>query len=362
MIDLDNFEEIKELDTNNVYGSVEELYKQCSHAWEDANKINVPDSYKNINKILMTGMGGSGLGARIIESVYGLELKYPLIRLNDYDLPEWVDDRTLVVCSSFSGTTEETVENAKQAQKLNAKWMAIGTGSDLIDLAKKYQVPYYQIVPTYNPSKQPRLAIGYSVIGQLTMVAKTGLINFSNQEIPFLIEAMKKVIETVKISIPTKNNKAKQMAQKLFNKKVVYVASRHLIGAAHTSKNQMNENSKNFSTIFDIPELNHHLMEGLRFPDSNKKDLVFFFVESDLYPERINKRITITQEIIQKNNIEFVTYKTQAKDHLSQVFEFVQFGGYVNFYLAMLNGLDPAAIPWVDYFKIKLGQSLGQWK
>ncbi len=362
MVNLDDFQQVKRLDASNVYDSVEQLAKQCSHAWEDAGKISVPDDYKKIDKIIMTGMGGSGLGARIIESVYGLGLKYPLIRLNDYDLPDWVDEKTLVICSTFSGTTEETIQNANQAEAKKAKWMAIASGSQLIELAKKAGVPYYQIVPTYNPSKQPRLAVGYSVIGQLIMVSKSGAFDFAKKEIELLTAAMKKVVEANNINVPIKNNQAKQIANKLFQKKIAFVASRHLVGAVHTTNNQSNENSKNFSTQFDIPELNHHLMEGLRYPDSNKKDLIFFFVESDLYPERIKKRYGITEDVVKKNQVEFVVYKPQATDHLSQVFEFLQFGGYVSFYLAMLNGLDPAAIPWVDYFKIKLGQSLGTWR
>ena len=362
MHSLDNISDINKLDKSNVYGSVEKLPKQCLHAWEDTNNFNVPSSYKNIDKILMTGMGGSGLGARIIESVYGLKIKYPLIRLNDYDLPDWVDKKTLVICSSFSGTTEETVENAHQAQARGVKWMAIGTGETLINFAKKCGVPYYQIVPTYNPSKQPRLAIGYSVIGQLVMVGKAGVIDFTKREVLIITKTMERVIAKVKIAIPTSKNPAKLLARKLYQKKVVFVAARHLLAAAHTAKNQMNENAKNFSAIFDIPELNHHLMEGLRFPTSNPQDLFFLFVDSGLYPKRIHERLLITKEIVTKNKIPSFIWKTEANDCLSQTFEFIQFGGYVNFYLSMLNNLDPSAIPWVDYFKNKLGQPLGQWK
>jgi len=362
MINLDDIKSTKNLDKSNVYGSVEELSKQCLHAYEDATKIVVDDSYREINKIIITGMGGSGLGARIIDGVFGLKLKYPFFHIHDYDLPSWVDKKTLVICSAFSGETEEPVQTARQAQKLGCKWMAIGSGGTIIELAKKYNVPFYQIVSTYNPSKQPRMAIGYSLIGQLIMVAKTGIIDFSKKDLDSSLKAMQKIIDKMKISIKIDSNPAKQIAQKLYQKNIIFVASRHLVGAAHTTKNQINENSKNFTTIFDIPELNHHLMEGLRFPDSNKKDLIFFFIESNLYPEKISQRFEITQDVIKKNNIEFVTYKAEAEDSLSQVFEFVQFGGYLAFYLAMLNGLDPAAIPWVDYFKTKLGQSLGQWK
>ncbi len=360
MINLDNISLLKALDKSNVYGSVEELSKQCVHAWEDIKSLTIPDTYKNVDKILMTGMGGSGLGARIIESVFGPSLRYPLIRLNDYDLPEWVDEKTLVICSSFSGTTEETVENAKQAQSRGAKWMTTGTGGTLIDLAKQYNVPYYQINPTYNPSKQPRLAIGYSVVGQLVMVSKTGLINFNEQEVKKVTSTISNMINELSINTPTVNNSAKQLAQKLYEKKVVLVAARHLVAATHTAKNQMNENAKNFSLLFEIPELNHHLMEGLKYPSSNQKDLVFVFAKSSLYPKRIQQRFDITDEIVGKNKIKTVEWEAKSEDPLTQVFEFIQFFGYVNFYLSMLNNLDPAPIPWVDYLKTKLGQPLGK--
>lgn len=362
MVNLDNLEELKKLDTENIYGSVDELPKQCLHAWEDTRSIQVPDSYKDINKIVMTGMGGSGLGARVIESVYASKLKYPLVRVNDYDLPDWVDNQTLVICSSFSGTTEETVENARQAQKRYAKWMAIGSGGELIDFAQKNNAPYYQINPTYNHSKQPRMAIGYSIVGQLVLASKTGVINFSKSDVLLIVEAMDKVRSGVNISIPTNENLAKKNAEKIFQKKVILVGARHTLAAAHVVKNQMNENAKNFSAIFDIPELNHHLMEGLRFPDTNKQDLLFIFIDSTLYPERIRQRIQITQDVVAKNNVSFEVWETKSEYPLSQAFEIIQFGGFVNFYLAMLYGIDPAAIPWVDYFKIKLDQPLGQWK
>lgn len=362
MISLDDVTAIKKLDKSDVYGSVDQLPKQCLHAWGETKDLQVPESYKTINKIVMTGMGGSGLGARVIESVYGGQLKFPLYGIHDYDLPAWVDEKTLVICSSFSGTTEETVENARQAQTKGAKWMAIGTGEALIDLAIKSGVPYYKITPTYNPSKQPRLAMGYSIVGQLVMAAKAGVINFSKKDVLRVVEVMDKIRDETSLTIALKKNPAKQMALKLFEKKVIFVAARHMLASAHVFKNQMNENAKNFSAIFDIPEANHHLMEGLRFPKSNQQDLLFLFINSNLYPERIRQRVAITQDVVKENEIPVLVWQAASQNSLSQAFEFIQFGGFVNFYLAMLNGIDPAPVPWVDYFKVKLGQPLGQWK
>lgn len=361
-INLNDVENIQKLDSSNVYESIISLPKQCLDAFEKTQNFSIPSNYPSIDKILMTGMGGSGLGARIIESVYGKNLKYPLLRLNNYGLPSWVDEKTLVICSSFSGTTEETVENAHKAIEKNIKWMAIGTGGELIDLAKKNNVPYYQIDPVYNPSKQPRLAIGYSLIGQLMLLAKNSVINFNKLDLDKSIEVMNKIIESSAIEIPEENNSTKQIAKKIVDKQVIFIGADHMIGAIHTIKNQMNENSKHMAQIHEIPELNHHLMEALRFPESNSQNLVFILIKSNLYSERIKQRFEITKDIIQKNNIEVIEWEATSENYLTQTFEFIQFGGFINYYLSALHNIDSAPIPWVDYFKTQLGQPLGQFK
>ena len=357
---LNSREEIAKLDTENVLGSVEALPEQCVDAWSKASEVTVPDYYKDVNKTIFSGMGGSGLGARFIESVFFKELKYPLIRVNDYNLPGYVDEHSLVVCSSYSGTTEETVENAKQAIEKRAKWMAIGTGNTIIEMAEEKKVPYYKIEPLYNPSNQPRMAIGYSIIGQLVLAGKCGVIDITQGDVSVAVRYMKEVQDKCRQEISTESNPAKQLAMKLKGKIIMYVAAEHLTGAIHTVNNQLNENAKNISFDVQIPELNHHLMEGLKHPEVNSNNLFVFFANSALYGERIKKRFEVTSDIVSKNNIEFYEYKSNSDDAMSQAFQLIQFGAYVNFYLSMLYGQNPAPIPWVDYFKKQMGQSLGK--
>ncbi len=359
---LDDIEAQKKLDASQTYESIISGPQQCQDAFDATANLNIPPSYKDINKILMTGMGGSGLGARIIESVYANTLKYPVIRYNGYDLPSWVDEKTLIVCSSFSGTTEETVSNAKKAIEKKFKWMAIGSGEALIDLAKQERVPFYQIDPVHNPSKQPRLAIGYSVVGQLRLVSAAGLIDFGQKQIDDCIARMNTIIDANTRDILYEKNNCKQLAQSISEQQVIFVGAQHLIGAIHTTKNQMNENAKHLSYIHEIPELNHHLMEGLTFPTSNSQSVIFFLIISDSYADSIKKRFAITKDVIQKNKIEVVEYHVAKADPLVESFDVIQFGGLVNYYLGMLHSIDPAPIRWVDYFKTQLGQSLGQWK
>ncbi len=357
---LDSRGEISKIDISNVLGSVEALPDQVKDAWEKASEIDVPDYYKDIKNIVMCGMGGSGLGARVIESVYFEHLKIPLTIVHDYDLPKFVDEHTLVVCSSYSGETEETVQNAKQAIEKKAKWIAIGTGNTIINLAIVNEVPYYKIDPVHNPSNQPRMAIGYSIIGQLVLASKAGLFELIGEDIYKAVIAMKGVKDNCLPEVSFDSNSAKQLAAKINGKVVMNIASRHLVGAMHTVNNQFNENAKNLTFDTQIPELNHHLMEGLKHPTENPNNIFVFFANSDLYSERIKKRFEVTKDVISQNKIEYFEYKPMSSDPLSQAFELIQFGAYVNLYLSILYNQNPTPIPWVDYFKTKLGQPLGK--
>jgi len=350
-MNLDNLEKIKKLDKSNVLGSVNALADQCLHAFEDVENLKLPNYYQNINTLVMTGMGGSGLGARVIESVFGNRLKVPLVRVNNYTLPSFVGPKTLVVCSSYSGNTEETVQNLKTALNKKAKILTIFSGGKLEKLSKKYKIPHYKIDPKFNPSNQPRMAIGYSIVGQLALVSKTSLLDLTKEEIRNFVKVMKNTQEKCNFIIPSSKNPAKELAKKFHDKIINLVAAEHLTGAIHVFKNQINENSKAFAIRFDIPELNHHLMEGLKDPDTNKKELVFFLAQSDLYGKRNQKRIKVTTDVIGKNNVKTILWKAKSKTKLSQVFELIQFGAYINFYLAMLYETNPAPVKWVDYFK-----------
>jgi len=345
---------MKKFDKSNLYQSIIDLHKQCTHAYQDAQKVNIPNSYKQINKILIAGMGGSGLGARAIKSIYHQKLKYPILRLNNYKLPQWVDDKTLVICSSYSGSTEEIVNVAKQCVEKKLKWMAIATGKDVLKLAQKHRVPIYNINPKYNPSGQPRMAIGYSLVGQLVLISKTGAITFTKKDLDLVVKTMESIVSKNNLEVKPSNNSAKQLAKLIVDKQVIFSACEHLAGTTHTIKNQMNENAKHLAHRHDIPELNHHLMEGLKFPQTNQEDIFFLLFQSSLYHPKNQKRVKITQKVLSKNNIDSFIYQPQSSTRISQAFEIIQFGAFVNFYLTLEHNLDPAPIPWVDYFKAKM--------
>lgn len=203
------------------------------------------------------------------------------------------------------------------------------------------------------------MAIAYSIVGQLILASKTAVIDFSKTDLDKIVASMKNIISSIKVEI-IENNLSKNLANLMKNKIIVFVSSGHLVGSTHVVNNQLNENAKTLSFDFHIPELNHHLMEGLIHPATNKNNLLFVFFDSSLYSQRIKERFSITKEVVEKNGIKTFRYEAASFDKLSQAFELIQFGAYSDFYLSILYGQNPAPIPWVDYFKNKLGQTLGK--
>ena len=354
---LDNPEHFKKYDKHKVLESIIALPKQCQQAWAETTQIKFPASYHKVKNVVIAGMGGSTLGGYMIKSIYEKELRVPMEVVNHYNLPEYVNRDTLVIVASYSGGTEETLAAAQEAKKRGGKIMGITTGGPLGKWLAAHKVPRYVFVPTHNPSGQPRLGTGYTMIGMLAMLCSAGVFGSRRSLAGDIARSLKSCDYNRLFGsfAPTTKNPAKQMAEKLKNRGVLIFASQHLIGNAHTMANQINESAKQFAVSFPLPEANHHLMEGLTFPKTNSRNLAGLFLESNLYHPRVAKRYPISREVLQKQHIPAYAWAPRGNNRLLQALEALSFGSFLSFYLAMQNNLDPSQIPWVDYFKRKLG-------
>lgn len=345
MNDLLNLEEIKKLDPKNVLGSTEMLIAQCGQILEDAKSFSLPSEYSEIKNIIFSGMGGSALGAQVVYHLYKKELSVPFYINNDYSLPGFADENTLVILSSYSGTTEETIASAKEAISKKCKITAITTGGELADIMSANNLPFLKFNPKNNPCGQPRLGTGYSVFGAIALLSKADVLKIDENSLLKSIFPVKEYSEMIR-------DEAIRLAQGLKDRIPVIFSAEFLIGTSHVLRNQFNETSKNFSAYSPLPELNHHLMEGLKNPKD--KRLTVLFLESDLYSDKLKKRIELTKDVVKKNHIPYLSYKTASPDKLGQALEVLSLGGYLTFYLSILYDQDPSLIPWVDYFKEQL--------
>lgn len=344
---LDDLEKIKKIDKGNTLDSIEAMPEQLLAAWKETKKIKISKDYRNAKNIVITGMGGSALGGRIVKSLFEKELKVPLFINTEYQLPGFVDKNSLVIVASYSGNTEEMLSSLEDALKRKAKICAVTTNGKLEERIKKGEFPGLIFPPRYNPLGFPKTAIGYSIGLILGILSLFGYIPLKERE---FIDAL---AEFKKIDI---KGPAKKIARKLLGKIGTFVASEHLKGAIHAFRNEINEIAHAFSVYFDLPEMNHHLVEGLASPKEAKDYFVYYFFNSKFYDDRVKRRYPITREVLDKLGITNFEYQLKSRTILAQAFELVNLGGFVSFYLSILKREDPGPEPWIIFLKKKLAQ------
>ena len=347
MIDLNNPSTFKDLDPKNVYGSTGMLSDQIEQIWQDAKSLTFPNEYKDFENIILCGMGGSAYSGYIIQSVFKDQLNIPLISNNDYNLPFFANKKSLIILSSYSGSTEESLSCAREALEKGFKVTGITNGGKLAEFFKENNLPFLQFDAKNNPSGQPRLGTGYMAIGTVALLTKLGILSVSDEDIQNAVSDLRQNHENIQKS-------AIELSQKFQGYFPLIISCGFLNGNAHVLRNQFNETSKTFAAFEDIPELNHHLMEGFKYPKDLK--IKVLFLESPLYDQRHEKRIVLTQDVVSKNGIESEHFTPPGSSMLSQSLATLSFGGYISFYLGILYNEDPSLIPWVDYFKEQLAK------
>ncbi|MGE5042408.1 MAG: SIS domain-containing protein [Candidatus Levyibacteriota bacterium] len=346
MLDLANTEEIKKLDPQNTLASTEMLPDQLAAAWEQVKQIQVPQDYKNVGNIVFCGMGASIYGALVVKALFGPDFPFPTEMVSDYHLPKYVGPNTLVVLTSYSGTTEEVLSCADEAKEKGAKILVLTKGGQLAEFAKGNNVPAYIFDGALNPAGVPRLGNGYTIIGLMGLLHNAGIITLDEEKLKGGIEHIKKNIDMIK-------ERAMHDSHSMMDKIPIIFAAEHLSGNAQILRNQFNETSKTFSAYYLIPDLNHHLMEGLQFP---KADVKFMIFQSPSYSHKIRVRVDLTIDVVRQNNHTILEYITHGTDKYQDFMEILSLGSYTTLYLGLLYGQNPSVNPWVDYFKKKLSE------
>ena len=344
---LNHTNQLSQLDSLHILDSIRALPDQCAQVISEISQQPIPSECFLTENIVISGMGGSALGGRVIVGLERQILRIPMTVSTEYHLPNFAGARTLVVISSYSGDTQESLTSLAEAQSRGCQIFIVTSGGKLADLARKFNLPHYIFDPRHNPSGQPRLGLGYNLISILALLSRCQLIQPLKDLhlIPDFLRRRQPITETL----------MSKLAPQLLDKIPVIIASEHLKGAAHDLKNQLNENAKIFSVYFDLPEANHHLLEGLAFPSSNLHNLAFLFLESPHYHPEVLRRYPITADVVAKHHLPIYHLQAQGASPLQEVMDIIQAGAYLAYYLSQEYGIDPGPIPWVDWFKDQLG-------
>jgi glucose/mannose-6-phosphate isomerase len=352
---LEDRQLIKKLDPSGALASAKSLADQVKQVWQEKDQVVFEsEKIKSISNIVVAGMGGSALGADVVLNLFKDILPVPMLISRDYQLPDFIDQNTLVILSSYSGDTEEVLACAEAAKSKKAQIAVISAGGKLTTFAKENQYPNFLIEAKHNPSGQPRMAIGYSIMAFIVILSAANLLKFEEKQLLEILDVINLITEECGPEIEQEKNRAKLLAFLTLERRPILVGAEFLEGALHVASNQFNENAKIFADYKIIPEINHHLLEGLDFPKSNPLNHFFIFFQSKLYHPRNQKRLSLTKELLEKKGIDGTMVNLESENKITQVFELISLTPFANLYLAFLENIDPCPIKSVDWFKAQL--------
>lgn len=352
---IDDARAYDRLDVQGMAGHISDLPRQCREAWEAGLSFRLPSSYSQVDKVLVLGMGGSAIGGELARALLASRSEITLHSHRDYGLPAFVDSRTLVIASSYSGQTEETLDAFDRALKTSAKKLVMTTGGKLRGIAEKNGVPAF----LFNYHSPPRAAIGYGLMPLLAVVQNLGLAPDLSSEVKEMLSVIEAVSPRYEPSTPLPDNPAKSLAAQLFKRVPVIYGAGILAPVAYRWKTQLNENGKTWAVCEVIPELNHNSVVGFGLPDNlNKIASVLMLRCPSLHPRHL-ARYTITGELLDKAGIPNVAVDSEAGSDLAQTMSLVYLGDWTSYYLGILNGANPSAVPAIDYLKDRLSHFPG---
>jgi len=351
---LDDEKNYQRQDPSGMLQSIKDLPDQLESVNRQMKDFAVPTPYIKAKNIVVLGMGGSAIGGALTASLALLKCKIPVYVHRDYDLPGFVNHESLVIGVSYSGNTEETISGFTQAAERGAKLLAISTGGQISAICRKYRVPLFAI----DYGAQPRAALGYLLGGVVIILNKLSFLELGDNEIAETIKLMRALENKIHIGIPSQQNQAKQLAQRIQGKIPMIIGSGVLSEVARRWKTQINENPKQLAIFEILPELNHNMVVGLDFPEKLPEKVFVIMLQSKFDHPRNKIRQQATLQILQQKKIQYETiYMQTATTTLAEMMLVIFLGDFVSYYLAMLNKVDPTPVDTISYLKDRLAAS-----
>lgn len=295
-------------------------------------------SPKKVKKILFCGMGGSAISGdvcRILVSQTS-HLSFKVSRAPE--LPQWVDNETFVIFSSYSGNSAEILTSLEQTLKFKCPMLIISAGGKLTEIALKKKLPLLKIPG----GMMPRFSIAYTAFALLSVFQKWGWFKMRPADIKEVLALVKSITES----------QARQIAKKLHDKMVHFYAYTHYEGPVLTRwRAQLAENSKMLASNYLLPEMFHNEIEGWMFPKKiiQESAAVFFIDTED--PDWVVKKVRAIKKILASRKVTVLEIPSKGRSLVARLFYFIVLGDWVSYELALMNDVDPMTIPTIESLK-----------
>jgi glucose/mannose-6-phosphate isomerase len=345
-MNLDDTASFHRLDPEGMLAAIDELPDQLRKAWELG--LSLPLDLKDIQQVVISGLGGSAIGGDLVVSYTSPLASAPISVWRNYDLPAHVKDpHTLVITSSHSGNTEETLSAYECAEQAGASILTISTGGELANRAKKAKTPSW----IFEHEGQPRAAIGFSFGLLLAAIFRLGLIPDPSAEIEDAVSAMQAQQEILRADVPTVQNPAKRVAGQLVERCPVFIGADFLAPVARRWRTQVAELSKSVAQFEELPEADHNMLAGVLNPEPLFDRSMVLFLRAALNHPRNLLRIEATRQVFMVEGFNTDIIDAQGETRLAQQWTSLHYGDYTAYYLAMAYGVDPTPVEAIETLK-----------
>lgn len=341
------------LDRFGMASLLENFPRQIEEAVRIGEEFQVPRSLGgDLRKIVFVGMGGSAIGGDVIRSLLAKESNVPIWVSRHYELPPFVDSKTLCVFSSYSGNTEETLAALGEGLKRPVKKVIITSGGELGRLARRHSIPWIEI-PKGLP---PRAALGYSVFPILKLFSRLKLCRWDSRGVEETISLLGRLArEKYGPAVSPQKNPARRLARILSGRFVaIYSGTELLDSAALRFRNQIEENAKAIASHHLLPEMDHNEILGWQFPAAIVRRSASLFLTDREDHARIQLRVKITKDLIRRQGVPVEEIPSQGKSRLARLFSVIFLGDWVSYYLALLYRIDPTPVAVIESLKKRL--------
>ena len=354
-MDLDDLSFMKQIDARDMLGQIDGLPDQLQSAWELSQKQpfeGLEPSKSSLRQIVISGMGGSAIGADLVAAAVMDTCPVPISVQRDYGLPAFAKGaETLVICSSHSGDTEETLDSFGTAVERGCHVLVVCTGGKLAGMAEAAGVPLWK----FAHNGQPRAAVGFSFGLLLGALSRLGLIPDARADVAEAVKAMKSQQAALVAESPVSKNPAKRLAGQLMGRWVTVFGAGVLAPVARRWKGQINEVAKAVANFEFIPEADHNALAGvLHPPEVIPPHVISLFLRAPSDHPRNRLRLDMTRKNYMLEGLNADGYTARGDSPIAHIWTALHFGDYMAYYLAIAYGIDPTPVTALENLKAAL--------
>ena len=349
MTQLDDVEALRALDAGDMLGAVASLPRQAREGYEPAIATEGLPLADGVTGIAFCGMGGSGIAGDVLRAVYSNRLTVPVEVVRSPVVPAWVGPHSLVVCSSYSGGTAETLACFEEARERGARIVPITSGGRLAERSAELG-----IAPVLVPGGfLPRAALGFLLFALLGALERVGLLPRLSDDVHDAVAVMDPLVEALGPAVPTQRSEAKALAGRIGRRQpVIWGADGVGSAAAYRWKTQMNENGKVPAWAASLPELDHNEVVG--WSDGRGDDTFVVALRDEAEHPDVSVRFPISLEIARDAGAATEEVWATGRNRLSRFLSLSIMGDYTSCYMGLAHGVDPSPIDAIVRLKALL--------